>query len=114
MQGIKVMVERDTYIKNGQEYYSYYINGTIRGKEYRIGVAPPDNGGYAVLDIVFGGDMSAELVVKPYEIKDDKTGEVLRGNTYAVRSIDEDGVVYECPIKPARVSDKTMLNMFLR
>ena len=27
---------------------------------------------------------------------------------------DEDGIVYECPIKPARVSDKTALNMFLR
>ena len=52
--------------------------------------------------------------LKPYEIKDDKTGQVLKGNTYAVRSVDEDGIVYECPIKPARVSDKTALNMFLR
>ncbi len=114
MEGIKILVERDTYTKNGQEYFSYFINGNIRGKVYRIGVVPPDNGGYSVLDIVFGNEMSAELVLKPYEIKDEKTGQVLKGNTYAVRSVDEDGVVYECPIKPARVSDKTMLNMFLR
>lgn len=114
MDGLKILVERDTYTKNGQEYFSYFINGNIRGKVYRIGVVPPDNGGYSVLDIVFGNEMSAELVLKPYEIKDEKTGQVLKGNTYAVRSVDEDGVVYECPIKPARVSDKTMLNMFLR
>lgn len=114
MEGLKILVERDTYTKNGQEYFSYFINGNIRGKVYRIGVVPPDNGGYSVLDIVFGNEMSAELVLKPYEIKDEKTGQVLKGNTYAVRSVDEDGVVYECPIKPARVSDKTMLNMFLR
>ena len=31
-----------------------------------------------------------------------------------ISSVDEDGIVYECPIKPARVSDKTALNMFLR
>ena len=114
MEGIKILVERDTYTKNGKEYYSYFINGNIRGKTKRIGVAPPDNGGYEVLDIVFGNEMSAELVLKPYEIKDEKTGQVLKGNTYAVRSVDEDGVVYECPIKPARISDKTALNMFLR
>lgn len=114
MEEMKILVERDTYTKNGQEYFSYFINGNIRGKVYRIGVVPPDNGGYSVLDIVFGNEMSAELVLKPYEIKDEKTGQVLKGNTYAVRSVDEDGVVYECPIKPARVSDKTMLNMFLR
>lgn len=114
MENMKILVERDTYTKNGQEYFSYFINGNIRGKVYRIGVVPPDNGGYSVLDIVFGNEMSAELVLKPYEIKDEKTGQVLKGNTYAVRSVDEDGVVYECPIKPARVSDKTMLNMFLR
>ena len=114
MEELKILVERDTYTKNGQEYFSYFINGNIRGKVYRIGVVPPDNGGYSVLDIVFGNEMSAELVLKPYEIKDEKTGQVLKGNTYAVRSVDEDGVVYECPIKPARVSDKTMLNMFLR
>ena len=108
------MVERDTYTKNGQEFFSYFIKGNIRGKVYRIGVMPPDNGGYQVLDIVFGNAMSAELVLKPYEIKDEKTGQVVKGNSYAVRSVDDDGIVYECPIKPARTSDKTMLNMLLR
>lgn len=57
--------------------------------------------------------MQAELILKPYEIKDD-SGNVLKGNTYAVRTVDEDGEIYECAIKPSRVSDKALLNMLLR
>ena len=114
MENKKILVEREVYEKDGKEYFSYFIKGVVRGKEVRVLITPPDKGGYTVLDIVFGNEMSAELVLKPYEIKDDKTGQVLKGNTYAVRSVDEDGIVYECPIKPARVSDKTALNMFLR
>ena len=57
--------------------------------------------------------MEAELVVVPYEMKDDH-GKVVKGNTYAVRPYDEDGTVYECPIKPARTSDKSFMNMLLR
>ena len=40
-------------------------------------------------------------------------GKVISGNSYAVRTVDEDGVVYECPIKPYRQSDKALLNMLL-
>lgn len=39
--------------------------------------------GFGVLDIVFDNAMSADLILKPYEIKDD-IGHVLKGNTYAV------------------------------
>lgn len=53
------------------------------------------------------------LIVTPFEIKDVK-GKTIKGNTYSVRSYDEDGTVYECPIKPARTSDKSFLNMLLR
>lgn len=112
----KIMVERETYEKNDKVYYSYFIKGNIRGKEVKIQVAPPnrdtDKGGYAVLDVVFGDAMEAELVINPYEIKGDD-GRVVKGNTYLVRSYDEDGRVYECPIKPARSSDKNFLNMLL-
>ena len=79
----------------------------------KAAVVPPDKGGYAVLDIVFDGEMEAELVVNPFEIKDEH-GKIIRGNTYMVRSCDEDGTVYECPIKPAKASDKSFLNMLLR
>ncbi len=109
----KILVERETYEKNGKSYFTYFIKGEVRGKQVRLAVIPPDNGGYVVLDIVFDNAMSAELVLKPYEIKDEKSGNVVKGNSYAVVSVDEDGKIYECPIKPFRSSDKSLLNMLL-
>lgn len=79
-----------------------------------MAVVPPDRGGYTVLDIVFGDEMAAQLVAKPFEIKDEATGKVIAGNTYAVQTVDADGEVYECAVKPYRSSDKSMLQMLLR
>ena len=114
MKDKKIMVERETYKKGEKTYFTYFIKGKVRDKEVRIAVTPPDKGGFAVLDIVFGNEMKADLVSKPYEIKDDATGNVIKGNTYSVQSVDENGEVYECPIKPFRASDKTLLNMLMR
>ena len=113
-----IYVERETYEKNEKTYYSYFIKGVIRGREVRIGIAPPhsdtDIGGYAVLDLVFGNADKAELVLVPYEIRDEKTKKVIKGNSYAIRTVDETtGEVYECAVKPFRTSDKAMLNMLL-
>ncbi len=109
----QIKVERETYTKNGKEYFSYFIKGKVRGKDVKVAVAPPDIGGYTVLDIVFDTEMSADLVITPFEMKN-ANGETISGNTYAVRSYDENGEVYECKVKPLRVSDKTLLNMLLR
>ena len=114
MKDKKIMVERETYEKCEKTYFTYFIKGKVRDKEVRIAVTPPDKGGFAVLDIVFGNEMKADLVSKPYESKDDATGNVIKGNTYSVQSVDENGEVYECPIKPFRASDKTLLNMLMR
>ena len=108
-----ILVERETFEMEGKVYYSYFIKGTIRGKDVRAGVVPPDKGGYVVLDIVFGNAMAAELVVKPFEIKGDD-GKTISGNTFAVVSYDENGEVYECAIKPFRSSDKAILNMLIK
>ena len=108
-----VKVERETYEKNGKTYFSYFIRGNVRGREVRAAVVPPDRGGYAVLDIVFGDKMEADLVVTPFEMKDDASGRTITGNTYKVRSVDENGEVYECKIKPFRASDKTLITMLL-
>lgn len=110
----QIKVERETFEKDGKTYFSYFIKGNIRGKDVRILVTPPDKGGFTVLDIVFGNEMQADLVVNPYEIKDEATGNVIKGNTYAVRSVDENGQVYECNIKPFRSSDKSLLAMLMR
>ena len=113
----KLFVEKEKFEFNGKDYFRYFIKGTVRGREVKISVAPPnkdtDRGGYTVLDIVFGDADKAELVLVPFEIKDDKTGKVISGNRYIVRSADENGEVYECAVKPTRTSDKTILNMLL-
>lgn len=109
-----IKVERETFEKNDKTYFSYFIKGSIRGKDVKVAVVPPDKGGYAVLDIVFGNEMSAELVANPFEIKDDATGKVITGNSYLVRTVDENGEIYECNIKPYRSSDRALLNMIMR
>ena len=107
-----IMVERETFEKNEKTYFSYFIKGNIRGKDVKIAVAPPDKGGYTVLDIVFGDAMKADFVVEPFEFKD-STGKTISGVRHLVRSIDENGEIFECAIKPARQSDKALLNMLL-
>lgn len=109
-----ILVERETFEMEGKTYFTYFIKGNIRGKDFRLAVIPPDKGGYTVLDIVYGNAMAAELVVKPFEIKDEKTGSVIAGNTFTVVSYDENGEIYECPVKPYRASDKALLNMLVK
>lgn len=110
----KLFVEREIYEKNGKEFYSYFIKGNVRGKDIKVLITPPDIGGFAVLDIVFGNEMKVDLVATPFEVKDDKTGNTFSGNTYSVRSVDENGEIYECKIKPFRSSDKSLLNMLMK
>ena len=115
MENNKIKVERETFESNDKEYSSYFIAGKIKGKDVKVALMPPDKGGWAVLDILFSDTNQGELVVKPYELKDEKTGKVTAtGNTYAVRTVDENGEIYECPVKPFKSSDKALLNMLLR
>lgn len=113
-KNVSILVEREIYEKNGKNYFTYFIKGTLRGKEFRLSVMPHDIGGYAVLDIVFGNAMTAELAITPFEITDAASGRVISGNTLSVVSYDEDGESYECPVKPARKSDKALLNMLMK
>ena len=114
MEQNAVKVERDTFEMNGKTYFGYYVTGTVRGQKVRAGVKPPDVGGYAVLDIVFGGAMEANLTVTPFEMKAED-GRVISGNIYEVTLADPDtGEVYSCKVKPARESDKSLLQMLVR
>ena len=74
------MVERETYVKNDKTYFSYFVKGTVRGKQVRVSIMPPDRGGYTVLDIVFGNENQATLVVTPFEMKDEKGNVVDKDN----------------------------------
>lgn len=113
----QLYVHKEPFEYNGKIYNRYFIKGVVRGREVKIDIAPPnkdtDLGGYAVLDIVFGDLDRAELIIEPYEIKDEKTHRVIAGNRFIVRTVDEDGKKYECAVKPARTSDKSLLQMLL-
>lgn len=109
-----IMVQRETFEKNDKVYFSYFIKGQVRGKDVKVAIIPPDKGGYSVLDIVFGNQDNAELTIKPFEIKDEATGKIISGNSYGVKTIDENGEIYECSVKPFRSSDKMLLNMLLK
>lgn len=110
----KVLVEREAFEYNGKSYFSYFIKGQVRGREVRILLMPPDRGGYKVLDIVFDTADTAELQTKHYSMKDERTGKIIEGDTYFVQSVDENGEIYECQIKPFRPSDKALLSLIMR
>lgn len=111
------MVEKQGFEFKGKEYFEYFISGKVRGKDVKIKLAPPDKtdkGAYTVLDIIFGDSDKAEFAVVPYEFQDN-TGKTIVGNKFFVRTTDQEtGEIYECQVKPAKNSDKTLLAMLMR
>lgn len=109
-----LLIQREAYeAKDGQQRFSYFVQGKLRGKDIRASIVPTDINGYTLLDVVYVGCESAELVVSPYEMQDEATGQIIRGNTYSAKSTDESGETYECPVKPRQKSDKAILEMLL-
>ncbi|MEG1790827.1 MAG: hypothetical protein RR033_03100 [Clostridia bacterium] len=109
----RLLIERELFKAKGKEYFAYVINGTIRGRSVKVGLVPPDQGGYGVLDIVFGDGDTAFLELVPYEMKDEQTDRVISGYTYEAINADADGLIYRCKVKPSRTSDKSLLDMLL-
>ena len=110
----KLLVERETYEKDGQNFYSYFVKGQIRGKDVKARLSPKDMGGYDILDIVFLTDETAELVITPSEMTDEK-GNIVKFTSYECNNVDpETGDVFTCGLKPQRASDKQILEMLAR
>lgn len=112
-----IKVEKQAFEFKGKQYFEYFISGVVRGKEIKVKLAPPDKtdkGAYTLLDVIFGDEEKADFVVEPYEFKDNN-GNTIAGNRFLVRTVDkETGKIFECPIKPAKNSDKTFLAMLMR
>ena len=112
MANRKISVEREPREYEGKTYNNYFVRGVVAGQSVKAQLTPPDNGGYAILDIVFAEGREVELSMKPYEMRD-AAGKTVKGNTYAARSIGANGEVFECKLKPFRDSDKNLLEMIL-
>lgn len=108
-----LVLERESFKGNdGREYYSYFLKGKVRTRDVKVDFAPKDKGGYEPLDIIFDVSPKAELVMTE-ETMTDSNGKETKYMSYKARTIDEDGLVYECGIKPSRDSDKALLGMLL-
>ena len=106
-------VVREKFTGNdGKEYWSYMVKGKVRGRDVRVDFAPKDKGGYEPLDILFDVQDKAELIIGKEEMTDN-SGKKTTYSTYTLRTIDTDGTEYTCGVKPARDSDKALLNMLL-
>lgn len=108
----KIYIEREKFTSNGKDYYNYILKGQVRGKAVKVDFAPKDKGGYEALDLVFGDETKAELIISE-ESMTDANGKTSKYAVYTVQTIDADGIVYACNVKPARDSDKALLNMVL-
>ena len=109
-----LVLEREQFKgDDGQKYWSYLVRGKARGRDVKVDFQPKDKGGYEPLDIVFNGEKTAELVMRE-EVMTDDSGRKTKYMVYTARTVDEDGEVWDCAVKPARDSDKSLLSMILK
>lgn len=109
----KFIVNRETYEKEGKTYFAYFVEGEVKGRKVRVNVIPHDIGGYTVLDIVFDGAQEVTFDVRPLTITK-PNGEKTEIKSLYVVSCDENGEVYECPVKAKNKSDNVLLSMIMR
>jgi hypothetical protein len=110
----KLFVCRKTYVKGGNEFYSYYVECTIRGKVVNISMKPMDINGYTLFDIVFGDSDSVELISKKEVFENDKK-ENIEYLSYEITSTDPvTKEVYSGKIKPSKSSDKQLLDLLFK
>jgi hypothetical protein len=109
----QLTVEREQYKgKDGKQYWAYMVRGEVRGRAIKVDFAPKDRGGYEPLDIVFDVAPTAALIMTDEEMTD-TNGRKIQYTAYKAQNTDENGITYECGIKPAHDSDKSLLTMLL-
>ncbi len=97
--------------EDGRLYYAYLLRGKLRGRAIKVDFSPKDKGGYTPLDLVFDVSPEAEL-----EITDEVTefnGKKQHRTVYTVNTVDEDGLVWKCEVKPTNKSDVDLLAMLI-
>ena len=109
-------IEREPYVskKTGKSGFSYYLKGTVRGREVKAKVIPKDKGGFEVLDIIYDGVIACDLRVEKGEMKNEN-GDIIKFETYTVFSKDPaTGEEFDLKVKPDKDSDKAKFKFILR
>lgn len=109
-------IEREPYVskKTGKPGFTYYLKGTVRGREIKAKVVPKDKGGFEVLDIIYDGAIACDLRVEKGEMKDEN-GDIIKFETYTVFSKDPaTGEEFDLKVKPDKDSDKAKFKFILR
>ena len=99
--------------KGDKPVFTYKVRGEIRGQTLDATVTPADRGGYRLLGPLFGEALALPLMMVPYEMKDDQ-GKKVSGYTYKIATTDDFGITLECKMKPARDSDKRILECLIQ
>ncbi len=108
-----LIVEREQFTaKDGREMWGYAVYGEVRGREVKVDLVAVDQGGYDVLDIIFDIKPTAELVMHDETITNED-GTKRTYTVYEVQNADEDGEIYSYQVKPAKKSDKSLLDFIL-
>lgn len=97
--------------QDGRLYYAYILQGKLRGRDVKVDFSPKDKGGYQPLDLVFDVSSKAELFIT--EVTQEINGTKSKRKVYTVNTVDENGVVWKCEVKPTRTSDRDMLAMLI-
>ena len=97
-------------VKVDEDYKRYYPYGELASKV--LGFTGGDNQGIIGLEVVYEEKLQGEagMILTMTDAKGKESSYV----KYGVKSVDEDGTVYECKIKPFRGSDKDLLEMILK
>ena len=109
-------IEREPYVskKTGKPGFTYYLKGTVRGREVKAKVVPKDKGGFEVLDIIYDGAIACDLRVEKGEMKNED-GDIVKFETYTVFSKDPTtGDEFDLKVKPDKDSDKAKFKFILR
>ncbi|MBQ8145499.1 MAG: hypothetical protein IJZ04_05305 [Clostridia bacterium] len=109
-------IEREPYVskKTGKPGFTYYLKGTVRGREVKAKVVPKDKGGFEVLDIIYDGAIACDLRVEKGEMKNED-GDIVKFETYTVFSKDPTtGEEFDLKVKPDKDSDKAKFKFILR
>lgn len=97
--------------KDGADFYGYFVRGFIRGQEKKVDLAGKDKGGYEPLELMFGIQDKAELIVTEEETE--FNGMKTHRTIYTAQVVDEDDEVWKCEVKPQRNSDKALLDFLM-